>query len=104
MTEEEKTEIKAEKYVYEKLRLLDKNSEQARYAKKVWLDGYHERQKEREWHDVNDTEPSKEQLGKQLLIRIESVIGDTDYDYLVYKYKGESITDVAGVIAWKEIE
>lgn len=57
-----------------------------------------------QWHDINDTEPSKEQLGKQLLIRMESVIGDTDYDYLVYKYLGESITDVPGVIAWKEIE
>ena len=55
------------------------------------------------WHDINDTEPSKEQLGKQLLIRLESVIGDTDYDYLVYKYSGESITDVPGVIAWCEI-
>ena len=56
------------------------------------------------WHDINDTEPSKEQLGKQLLIRMESVIGDTDYDYLVYKYSGESITDVHGVIAWCEIK
>lgn len=56
-----------------------------------------------QWHDINDKEPSKEQLGKQLLIRMESVIGDTDYDYLVYKYKGESITDVADVIAWCEI-
>jgi hypothetical protein len=57
-----------------------------------------------QWHDINDTEPSKEQLGKQLLIRMESVIGDTDYDYLVYKYTGESMTDVPGVLAWKEIE
>ena len=56
-----------------------------------------------QWHDINDTEPSKKQLGKQLLIRMESVIGNTDYDYLVYKYTGESITDVAGVIAWCEI-
>ena len=60
--------------------------------------------KAKEWHDINNTEPSKEQLGKQLLIRMESVIGDTDYDYLVYKYSGESITDVPGVISWKEIE
>jgi hypothetical protein len=60
--------------------------------------------KANKWHDINDIEPSKEQLGKQLLIRMESVIGDTDYDYLVYKYSGESITDVPGVIAWKEIE
>ena len=57
-----------------------------------------------QWHDINDTEPSKEQLGKQLLIRIESVCGNTDYDYLVYKYNGESITDVPGVLEWKEIE
>ena len=57
-----------------------------------------------EWHDINDIEPSKEQLGKQLLIRMESVTGNTDYDYLVYKYNGESITDVAGVLAWKEIK
>ena len=56
-----------------------------------------------QWHNINDTEPSKEQLGKQLLIRMESVIGDTDYDYLVYKYTGESITDVPDVIAWCEI-
>ena len=56
-----------------------------------------------QWHDINDTEPSKEQLGKQLLIRMKSVIGDTDYDYLVYKYSGESITDVPDVIAWCEI-
>jgi len=67
-------------------------------------DGYHECEKEHEWHDINEQEPSKEQFGKQLLIRMESVIGDTDYDYLVYKYKGESISDVAGVLAWKEIE
>ena len=60
--------------------------------------------KANEWHNINELEPSKEQLGKQLLIRIESVTGDTDYDYLVYKYKGESISDVAGVLAWKEIE
>ena len=60
--------------------------------------------KANEWHDINDTKPSKEQLGKQLLIRLESVIGDTDYDYLVYKHKGENITDVHGIIAWKEIE
>ncbi len=59
--------------------------------------------KANEWHNINDIEPSKEQLGKQLLIRLESVIGDTDYDYLVYKYSGESITDVPGVIAWCEI-
>lgn len=56
-----------------------------------------------QWHDIKDTEPSKEQLGKQLLIRMKSVIGDTDYDYLVYKYSGESITDVPDVIAWCEI-
>ena len=56
-----------------------------------------------QWHDINDTGPSKEQLGKQLLIRMKSVIGDTDYDYLVYKYSGESITDVPDVIAWCEI-
>lgn len=56
-----------------------------------------------QWHDINDTEPSKEQLGKQLLIRMKSVIGDIDYDYLVYKYSGESITDVPDVIAWCEI-
>ena len=56
-----------------------------------------------QWHDINDKEPSKEQLGKHLLIRMESVIGYTDYDYLVYKYAGESITDVVGVIAWCEI-
>lgn len=56
-----------------------------------------------QWHNINDKEPSKEQLGKHLLIRMESVIGNTDYDYLVYKYAGESITDVAGVIAWCEI-
>ena len=56
-----------------------------------------------QWHNIKDREPSKEQLGKQLLIRMESIIGDTDYDYLVYKYKGESITDVRGVIAWCEI-
>ena len=60
--------------------------------------------KANEWHNINETEPLKEQFGKQLLIKIESVIGDTDYDYLVYKYKGESISDVAGVLAWKEIE
>ena len=72
--------------------------------KQAFIDGYHECQKEHEWHDINDIEPSKEQLGKQLLIRIESVVGNTDYDYLVYKYNGESITDVAGVLAWKEIE
>ena len=60
--------------------------------------------KANEWHNINDIEPSKEQFGKQLLIRIESVIGDTDYDYLVYKYKGESISDIAGVVAWKEIK
>ena len=60
--------------------------------------------KANEWHNINDIEPSKEQFGKHLLIRIESVFGNTDYDYLVYKYKGESITDVAGVLAWKEIE
>ena len=63
-----------------------------------------ELEKANEWHNINDIEPSKEQFGKQLLIRIESIIGDTDFDYLVYKYKGESITDVAGVLAWKEIE
>ena len=63
-----------------------------------------EERKADEWHDINDTDPSKEQLGKQLLIRIESVIGDTDYDYLVYKYNGESISDVSGVLTWKEIE
>ena len=56
-----------------------------------------------QWHDINDTEPSKEHLGKQLLIRMKSVIGDIDYDYLVYKYSGESITDVPDVIAWSEI-
>ena len=61
-------------------------------------------EKANEWHNINDIEPSKKQFGKQLLIRIESVIGDTDYDYLVYKYKGESISDIAGVVAWKEIK
>ena len=63
-----------------------------------------EESKANEWHDINTAEPSKEQLGKQLLIRMESVTGDTDYDYLVYKYTGESIKDVPGVLAWKEIE
>lgn len=57
-----------------------------------------------QWHDINEIEPSKEQLGKQLLIRMKSVIGDTDYDYLVYKYAGESIADVPDVIAWCEIK
>lgn len=63
-------------------------------------DGYN---KANEWHDIKEIEPSKEQLGKQLLIKMESVTGDTDYVYIVYKYNGESMSDVIGVIAWKEI-
>lgn len=76
--------------------------EEIDYLNKHWRN--EEERKANEWHDINDMPPSKEQLGKQLLIRLESVTGDTDYDYLVYKYAGESITDVPGVIAWKEIE
>ena len=59
--------------------------------------------KANEWHDIKEIEPSKEQLGKQLLIKMESVTGDTDYVYIVYKYNGESMSDVNGVLAWKEI-
>ena len=59
--------------------------------------------KANEWHNIKEIEPSKEQIGKQLLIKIESVTSDTDYAYLVYKYNGESMSDVIGVIAWKEI-
>lgn len=71
---------------------------------RMFIDGYRECQKEHEWHDIKSIEPSKEQLGKQLLIKMESVTGSTDYDYLVHKYTGESITDVPGVLAWKEIK
>ena len=80
----------------------NKCKEEIDYLNKHWSS--EEERKANEWHNINDIEPSKEQLGKQLLIRLESVIGDTDYDYLVYKYSGESITDVPGVIAWKEIK
>ncbi len=59
--------------------------------------------KANEWHDIKEIEPSKEQLGKHLLIKMESVTGDTDYAYIVYKYNGESMSDVIGVLAWKEI-
>ena len=106
---EEQIEQKAEEYAienYEQCMYDDvkgwENDSKAR--KQAFIDGYHECQKEHEWHDINDIEPSKEQLGKQLLIKMESIVGNTDYAYLVYKYNGESITDVAGVIAWKEIE
>ena len=69
-------------------------------AKEGIVFGYN---KANEWHNIKEIEPSKEQIGKQLLIKIESVTSDTDYAYLVYKYNGESMSDVIGVIAWKEI-
>ena len=75
------------------------NSEEESYYT-GFIDGYN---KANEWHDIKEIEPSKEQLGKQLLIKMESVTGNTDYAYIVYKYNGESMSDVIGVLAWKEI-
>ena len=100
MTDEEMAEEYAEKYFGKKTELVE--VWKLKSCKENFLAGL--KAGRPQWHDINDTEPSKEQLGKQLLIRLESVVGDTDYDYLVYKYSGESITDVPGVLAWKEIE
>ena len=61
-------------------------------------------EKELGWHNINIEKPTDKQLGKHLLIRMKSITGNTEYDYLVYKYSGESITDLPDVVEWKEIK
>lgn len=63
--------------------------------------------KDDRWHIIADMDlPKEEQVDKFLLIKMESVVNETEYAYLVFKYNGDNyfIEDIAGVIAWKEIE
>ena len=103
-------EQKAEKYAYD-FHIRQHETGRSKSVHEVYIDGFNDGYDagfkdcaKKEWHNINDTKPSKEQLGKQLLIRMKSITGNTEYDYLVYKYTGESIADVPDIIAWKEIE
>ena len=59
---EEQIKQKAEEYAYNEMENWNyKFSDEIEYkVKQIWLDGYHECQKEREWHYVKDGDLPKE--------------------------------------------
>ena len=98
---EEQIKQKAEEKAYNETENWNyKFSDEIEYkVKQIWLDGYHECQKEHEWHYVKDGDLPKEKCLAVVLLDTGSI-----QSYLVKEITEEEMKNGCDIIKWKEIE